>query len=89
MTTPEVDKGQRLVDNMELFIHEHSSELFIMTSILDKDIDEILMEMVTEGYATLRYRAQQLAGVSTNAGWDRIIEATDKAVDIIRKELGE
>lgn len=89
MTAPEVDKAQRLVDNMEIFIHDHASEMFIMTSILNKDIDEILMEMLVEGYATLRYRAQQLAGVSTNAGWDRIIEATDKAVETIRKELSE
>ena len=89
MTAPEVDKAQRLVDNMELFIYEHSSELFIMSSILDKDIDEILMDMLVEGYAVLRYRAQQSAGISTNEGWDRIIEATDKAVDVIRKGMSE
>ena len=88
MTAPEVDKAQRLVDNMERFIHDRSSELFIMTSVLDRDIDEIIMEMLVEGYGTIRARAQQMTEVS-NAGWDRIIEATDKAVEAIRKELSE
>ena len=88
MTAPAVDKGQRLVDNMERFIHDHSSELFIMTSVLNRDIDEIIMDMLLEGYATIRTQAQQMTEVS-NKGWDRIIEATDKAVEVIRKELGE
>lgn len=88
MTAPEVDKGQRLVDNMESFIHDHASELFIMTSVLNEDIDEIIMEMLLEGYGTLRARAQQMTEVS-NEGWDRIIEATDKAVEAITKELRE
>lgn len=88
MTAPEVDKAQRLVDNMETFIHTHASELFIMTSVLNEDIDEIIMEMLLEGYGTIRARAQQMTEVS-NAGWDRIIEATDKAVEAIRKELSE
>lgn len=88
MTAPEVDKAQRLVDNMETFIHTHASELFIMTSVLNKDIDEIIMEMLLEGYGTIRSRAQQMTEVS-NEGWDRIIEATDKAVEAITKELSE
>lgn len=88
MTEPEVDKGQRLVDNMETFIHDHSSELFIMTSVLNEDIDEVIMDMLLEGYGTIRARAQQMTEVS-NEGWDRIIEATDKAVEAITKELGE
>lgn len=88
MTAPAVDKGQRLVDNMERFIHDHSSELFIMTSALNRDIDEIIMDMLLEGYATIRAQAQQMTNVS-NEGWDRIIEATDKAVEAIRKELCE
>lgn len=88
MTAPAVDKGQRLVDNMETFIHTHASELFIMTSVLNKDIDEIIMEMLLEGYGTIRARAQQMTEVS-NEGWDRIIEATDKAVEAITKELSE
>ena len=88
MTAPEVDKGQRLVDNMETFIHDHASELFIMTSVLNKDIDEIIMEMLLEGYGTLRSRAQQMTEFS-NEDWDRIIEATDKAVEAITKELSE
>lgn len=88
MTVPEVDKAQRLVDNMETFIHTHASELFIMTSVLNKDIDEIIMEMLLEGYGTIRARAQQMTEVS-NEGWDRIIEATDKAVEAITKELSE
>ena len=88
MTSPEVDKGQRLVDNMETFIHTHASELFIMTSVLNEDIDEIIMEMLLEGYGTLRARAQQMTEVS-NEGWDRIIETTDKVVEAITKELSE
>ena len=88
MTAPAVDKGQRLVDNMERFIHDHSSELFIMTSALNRDIDEIIMDMLLEGYATICAQAQQMTNVS-NEGWDRIIEATDKAVEAIRKELCE
>ena len=88
MTAPAVDKGQRLVDNMERFIHDHSSELFIMTSVLNRDIDEIIMDMLLEGYATIRAQAQQMTEVS-NAGWDRIVEATDKAVEAIKKELSE
>ena len=88
MTAPEVDKGQRLVDSMGTFIHEHASELFIMTSVLNKDIDEIIMEMLLEGYGTLRSRAQQMTEVS-NEGWDRIVEVTDKVVEAIIKELPE
>ena len=88
MTAPAVDKAQRLVDNMETFIHTHASELFIMTSVLNEDIDEIIMEMLLEGYGTIRARAQQMTEVS-NEGWDRIIEATDKAVEAITKELSE
>lgn len=88
MTAPEVDKAQRLVDNMERFIHDHSSELFIMTSILNEDIDEIIMDMLLDGYATIRAHAQQLTEVS-NEGWARIIEATDKAVEAITRELSK
>ena len=88
MTAPEVDKGQRLVDNMERFIHDHSSELFVMTSILNEDIDEIIMDMLLDGYGTIRTHAQQMTEVS-NEGWAKIIEATDQAVEVIRKELGE
>lgn len=88
MTALEVDKAQRLVDNMETFIHTHASELFIMTSVLNEDIDEIIMEMLLEGYGTIRARAQQMTEVS-NEGWDKIIEATDKAVEAITKELSE
>ena len=88
MTAPEVDKGQRLVDNMEAFIHDHASELFIMTSVLNKDIDEVMMEMLLEGYGTIRARAQQMTGVS-NKTWDKFVSTTDKAVEAIRKELSE
>ena len=88
MTAPEVDKAQRLVDNMETFIHTHASELFIMTSVLNKDIDEIIMDMLLEGYATIRAQAQQMTEVSNN-DWDKIIEATDKVVKNIYKRLSE
>lgn len=88
MTAPEVDKGQRLVDNMERFIHDHSSELFIMTSVLNEDIDEIIMDMLLDGYVTIRSHAQQMTEVS-NENWAKIIEATDKAVEAITKELSE
>ena len=88
MTAPEVDKEQRLVDNMERFIHDHSSELFVMTSVLNMDIDEIIMDMLLEGYATIRAQAQQMTEVS-NKDWDKIIEATDKVVKNIYKRLSE
>ena len=88
MTAPEVDKGQRLVDNMEIFIHDHASELFIMTSVMNKDIDELIMEMLTEGYGTLRSLAQQMTGVS-NECWNSVVVTTDKAVAAIRKEMSE
>ena len=88
MTAPEVDKGQRLIDNMENFIHAHRSELFVMTTIFDEDIDEVMMEMLLEGYGTLRARAQQMTNVS-NEDWDTIIEATDKVVKNIAKRLSE
>ena len=88
MTAPEVDTGQRLIDNMENFIHVHRSELFVMTSIFDEDMDEVIMEMLLEGYGSLRDRAQQMTEVS-NEDWDRIIEATDKVVKNIIKRLSE
>lgn len=88
MTAPEVDKAQRLVDNMERFIHDHSAELFVMTSVLNMDIDEIIMDMLLEGYATIRAQAQQMTEVS-NKDWDKIIEATDKVVKNIYKRLSE
>ena len=88
MTAPEVDKAQCLVDNLETFIHDHASELFIMTSVLNEDIDEIIMEMLLEGYATIRAQAQQMTEVS-NEGWDKIVEATDKVVKVITRELSK
>ena len=88
MTAPEVDTGQRLIDNMENFIHTHASELFVMTLVLNEDIDEIIMEMLLEGYGTIRACAQQMTEVS-NEDWDRIIEATDKVVKNIYKRLSE
>ena len=88
MTAPEVDKAQRLVDNMENFIHTHATELFVMSSIFDDDIDGVIMEMLLEGYRTILARAQQMTEVS-NEDWDRIIEATDKIVKNIYKRLSE
>lgn len=88
MTAPEVDKAQRLVDNMENFIHAHASELFVMSSIFDDDMDGVIMEMLLEGYRTIRARAQQMTEVS-NEDWERIIEATDKVIKNIEKRLSE
>ena len=88
MTALEVDKGQRLVDNMETFIHTHASELFIMTSVMNKDIDEVIMDMLLDGYRTIRSLAQQMTGVS-NETWDKFVNTTDKALEAIQKELSK
>ena len=88
MTAPEVDKAQRLIDNMESFIHNHSSELFIISSVLDKGIDEVIMEMLLEGYVTIRANAQQITGFS-NERWEKSLKAMDEAVKVIARELGE
>ena len=86
MTAPEVDKAQRLVDNLEEFIHKHRAEIFQISAVMNEDIDEVVMDMVLAGYVEVRNQAQQMSEVS-NEEWSKVVELTSKIIDMVQNGM--
>ena len=88
MTAPEVDKAQRLVDSLEDFIHMHRGEIYQISVVLDRDIDEVIMDMLMSGYCEVRNQAQQVSGATTEE-WTESIKGTDELIDKLCEETVE
>lgn len=60
MDKVEVDQGQRMADNIEVFMNVHKAELLEMWAVLEQDIDLIIMDMLMAGFDEIKTRAVQI-----------------------------
>lgn len=70
---PEVDKGQRFADNLDLFMDVHRAELTVMCAVLDQDADLVLMDMFICGFEEIKTRAMQTAE-HDDMDYNRLVE---------------